>query len=90
MSYGIENNMEIANKALIYTCFTNAKTSFCLAPDSGEDGEATGLDYLPGGSQLKALFGVSRGLLAHDHLDAGFASLIPVSIIREAWTYQKC
>lgn len=82
--------MEIANEALIYTYFTNAETSFCLAPDSGEGGEATGLDHLPGDFQLRALFGVSHGLSAHHHLDAGFASLVPVSIIRQAWIYQKC
>ena len=82
--------MEIANEVLIYTFFTNAETSFCLAPDSGEGGKATGLDHLPGGFQLKAPFGVSHGLSAHHCLDAGFAPLIPVSIIRQPWIYQKC
>lgn len=45
---------------------------------------------LPEVFKLKALFWVSYGLLAHHHLDAGFASLIPVSIIKQAWIYQQC
>jgi len=90
MSWGIANNIEIANEALIYAYFTNAEPSFCLAPDSAEGGKVTGLDHLPGGFCLKALFGDSHCLSALHHLDVHFASFIPVSIIRQAWIYQKC
>lgn len=33
-----------------------SKTSFCLAPDSGEGGKATGLDHLSGGLESDVVF----------------------------------
>lgn len=75
-----------------YTYFTNAKVSFCLAPDSGEGCKATvgfGSD-LPGDFQFKFLSWASHGLSACYHLDAGFPPLMSYIIIRQTWIYQKC
>lgn len=85
MSWGIENNTEIAKETLICTYLTNAGTSFCLASSSEERGKVAGLNHRPGGFQLPALFGVRRGLSAHHQLVTAIASLSPVSIVRQDW-----